>query len=99
MILRRALPEDAAPLAVAGLAAWRRGIGGRALLEAVENVVRNRGFPSVRLEVTAVSDGALALYRRRGFEVTWQGLQHDKVLETDLHKTHLRKTLADQRPG
>ena len=151
------MPEDAAPLAMVGVAAWRRGIGryvspeaharvtaalfeeflreavaeilvaevdgapvgfvateggedfvsdlwvspanegqgvGSALLEAVEDVVRNRGYPSVRLEVMTVNERALALYRRRGFEVTWQGVQYDKVLETDLHKTHMRKTLA-----
>ena len=155
-LVRKARPDDAAPLAVAGLAAWRRGIGpfvgpevharvtervfsdfiernladvlvaevagevvgfvateggkdyisdlwvspdhagkgvGSALLAAVEQMVRDRGFQAVEIEVMTENEPALRLYRRHGYAVTWQDMRYDQGLDMDLHKTHLRKLL------
>lgn len=44
-----------------------RGLGQR-LLEAGEELARERGFHSMELEVYAHNDAAIALYRRAGFE-------------------------------
>jgi ribosomal protein S18 acetylase RimI-like enzyme len=44
-----------------------RGLG-RRLLDAGEALARERGFPSMELEVYAHNDAAIALYRGSGFE-------------------------------
>jgi ribosomal protein S18 acetylase RimI-like enzyme len=44
-----------------------RGLG-RRLLDAGEKLARERGFPSLELEVYAHNDAAVALYRSVGFE-------------------------------
>lgn len=51
------------------VATSERGRGlGRRLLDAGEELARERGFPSMELEVYAHNDAAIALYRGAGFE-------------------------------
>lgn len=52
-----------------GVVADLRGLGhGRRLLEAYLAVGRRKGFERFRLDVSSDNDGAVALYRSRGFE-------------------------------
>jgi ribosomal protein S18 acetylase RimI-like enzyme len=68
-----------------------------ALLLAVEREVACAGFEAVTLEVLTANERAARLYRRWGYEVTWQGVKRDGILAIDLHKTATRKGLACAR--
>ncbi len=56
-------------LSVAVLPGWRRRGIGRALMDAVEQLARGRGFPIVRLEVGVRNDGAIEFYKRLGYKI------------------------------
>jgi len=66
---------------------------GSALLAALETVVLARGHEAARLQVMTGNTPARALYSRRGYVVTWQGLQWNPQLGIDIDKCHMKKPL------
>lgn len=69
-----------------------RGLGS-ALLDAQCEIVRGRGFETVRLQLLTGNQRAFRLYERHGFVVTWQGRQPDPHLGIEIDKTHMGKSL------
>jgi len=66
--LCRTVADEAELLTIAVASAQRRQGAGRALLECVVVLVRERGASSLFLEVADDNPAALALYRRSGFQ-------------------------------
>ena len=69
-----------------------RGIGS-ALLHAADEVVRARGFDTIRLQVLTANTRAIRLYERHGYAVTWQGRLYDRMLGIETDDTHMAKGL------
>ena len=69
-----------------------KGIGS-AMLDAMSNVIRARGFDTVTIEVLTGNTRALDLYRHLGYVTAWQGMRPDGVLRESVHKTGMVKAL------
>ncbi len=69
-----------------------KGIGS-ALLDAMTDVIRSRGFDTVTIEVLTDNTRALDLYRRLGYVTAWQGMRPDGHLREPVNKTGMVKAL------
>ncbi|MCA1404792.1 GNAT family N-acetyltransferase [Ensifer sp. IC3342] len=66
---------------------------GSALIGALETQIADRGYTDARIHVAAANERALQLYQHLGYRVLWRKVAFDPILETDLEKIHLSKTL------
>jgi diamine N-acetyltransferase len=60
-----------------------RGLG-RAALEAIVELIRSRGLPTLRLSVVQANEQALEFYRRNGFAETGEIQEGEVVMERQL---------------
>lgn len=78
--------------------AGERGRGlGRRLLDAGELLARERGFPSLELEVYAHNDAAMALYRSAGFEEFGDRYPELRSSGEAYEVVRMRKSIAKSR--
>ncbi|MFB9951029.1 GNAT family N-acetyltransferase [Rhizobium puerariae] len=70
-----------------------RGIG-RSLLLHLCDLIESEGLATVRLDTHARNSGAIRLYERCGFVITWRGLEYSDSMGVDLEKVHLEKALS-----
>jgi len=69
---------------------------GSTLVSTMEEIVVNRGYDTVEIEVLTANTRALQLYQHLGYGTVWQGTREDPFLCVNLHKTVLRKTVGEQ---
>ncbi|MBB4189821.1 GNAT family N-acetyltransferase [Sinorhizobium terangae] len=66
---------------------------GSALIAALEAQIAERGHTEARIHVAAANERALRLYQNLGYRQLWRKLDFDPILETDLEKIGLSKSL------
>lgn len=64
---------------------------GSALIKALEQVIRDRGYGDASIQVAAANKRALHLYRHLGYIEHWLRPEFDPILETRLKKVGLKK--------
>ncbi len=69
-----------------------KGIGS-ALVKALEEQFRKRGFSEATIRVAADNRRALGLYLNLGYSETWRGFAHDPILDVTLESVALAKPL------
>ncbi|MEP3438468.1 MAG: GNAT family N-acetyltransferase [Hoeflea sp.] len=69
-----------------------RGIG-TALLAEIEAGIRQRGYPSARLDTHAGNAGAIRLYKRQGYRVKSYFVTYSEALDQDIDKVEMIKEL------
>ncbi|MEI2296725.1 GNAT family N-acetyltransferase [Ensifer sp. MJa1] len=69
-----------------------KGVGS-ALVGALEQQFRARGFREATIRVSADNARALGLYLRLGYHERWRGFDHDPILGVTLEKIELAKSL------
>lgn len=67
-----------------------RGIG-TALLEAIETGIRQRGYPTARLDTHARNAGAIRLCKRLGYHVKTYFVTYSEPLDEDIDKVEMVK--------
>lgn len=70
----------------------RRGIGAR-LVEHFCAVIGNEGLRQARIATHQKNFSAIALYKRCGFDIVWQGMERDSIMGLELPKVRLKKLL------
>ncbi|MCY0094676.1 GNAT family N-acetyltransferase [Hoeflea ulvae] len=65
-----------------------RGIG-TAVLEAIEAGIRDRGYPTARLDTHARNAGAIKLYKRLGYRVKAYFVTYSDALDEDIDKVEM----------
>ncbi|ASY63870.1 acetyltransferase [Sinorhizobium sojae CCBAU 05684] len=66
---------------------------GSALIRALEAQIAGRGYAKAHIQVAALNERALQLYRHLGYREIWRKVLFDPILETDLEKIGLSKPL------
>ncbi|THK37520.1 GNAT family N-acetyltransferase [Ensifer sp. MPMI2T] len=66
---------------------------GSALIAALEAQIAERGYTQAQIHVAAANERALRLYQNLGYRQLWKKVAFDPVLETDLEKIGLSKSL------
>ncbi|MCZ4091951.1 GNAT family N-acetyltransferase [Sinorhizobium psoraleae] len=66
---------------------------GSALVAALEAQIAERGHTEARIHVAAANERALRLYQNLGYRQLWKKITFDPILETDLEKIGLSKSL------
>ncbi|TAY52903.1 GNAT family N-acetyltransferase [Rhizobium leguminosarum] len=74
-----------------------KGVGS-ALIAALEEQFRARGFAEATIRVSADNTRALGLYRHLGYHETWRGFDHDPILHAKLEKVSLAKAIRPYGP-
>ncbi|UHS56295.1 GNAT family N-acetyltransferase [Agrobacterium vaccinii] len=69
-----------------------KGVGS-ALIAALEEQFRARGFREATIRVSADNKRALGLYLHLGYRETWRGFDHDPILDVTLEKVALAKAI------
>lgn len=72
-----------------------KGVGS-ALVKALEEQFRRRGFTEATIRVSADNRRALGLYLHLGYSQTWRGFDHDPILDLTLEKIVLARPLEAQ---
>jgi len=67
---------------------------GSALITALEQVISDRGFADVTIQVAAANKRALSLYRHLGYVEQWRREELDPILGVSFEKVGPRKTLC-----
>jgi [ribosomal protein S18]-alanine N-acetyltransferase len=70
----------------------RRGIG-VALVEHFCAVMRDEGLRQARIATHQKNFSAIALYKRCGFAIVWQGMERDSIMQLEMPKVRLRRLL------
>lgn len=70
----------------------RRGIGG-AILEHFCALMRDEGLRQARIATHQKNFSAIAVYKRRGFAIVWQGMERDGMTALEMPKVRLRRSL------
>ncbi|WP_008197354.1 GNAT family N-acetyltransferase [Roseibium alexandrii] len=70
------------------------GLGaGSALLQTLETRLSAKGYRIAKIDVAAANARALSLYQHRGYEIDWQERRFDPILQIELDKIGLSKSL------
>lgn len=72
----------------------RQGLGS-ALLEVVENEIRDRGFESAALETHAKNREAVDFFQKHGYTVHWLTVTYNPKLDRDVQTIGLSKQLVE----
>ena len=75
-----------------------RGLG-TALLEAVEQEMREQGHVTARIETHARNEPAIAFFRARGYSVRWFSAAYNPRFDRDVETVGLAKQLAEEPAG
>lgn len=70
----------------------RRGIG-YTLVEYFCSLMRDEGLRQARIATHQKNFSAIALYKRCGFDIVWQGMEHDSIMQLEIPKVRLRRRL------
>ncbi|THF52289.1 GNAT family N-acetyltransferase [Allorhizobium terrae] len=70
----------------------RRGIGA-GLVQHFCAVMHSEGLRQARIATHQKNYSAIALYKRCGFDIVWQGMEHDSIMGLELPKVRLKKLL------
>lgn len=68
----------------------RRGIG-MALVEHFSEGIRSEGLRQARIATHQKNFAAIALYKRCGFNIAWQGMERDSILQLEIPRVRLRR--------
>ena len=71
---------------------FRRGVGS-ALLQALERIIRERGYDRAGISALSANERAIGLYRRQGYDVVKHEEVFDEALGEVVGKTYLQKRL------
>jgi ribosomal-protein-alanine N-acetyltransferase len=72
----------------------REGLGtGSALMCGLETLISAKGYRIAKIDVAAANARALELYQHLGYEIDWQARRFDPILQIELDKIGLFKTL------
>lgn len=66
---------------------------GSALIRALEAQIAGRGYAEAHIQVAALNERALQLYRHLGYREIWRKVLFDPILESNLEKIGLSKPL------
>lgn len=70
------------------------GMGaGSSLLGTLEMQIFDSGYGNANIDVAAANARALSLYQHRGYEIDWQERRFDPILQIELEKIGLSKSL------
>ncbi len=70
----------------------RRGIG-RALVQHFCVLMHEEGLRQARIATHQKNFSAIALYKRCGFDIVWQGMERDSIMQLEMPKVRLRRIL------
>ncbi|MBB4954223.1 ribosomal-protein-alanine N-acetyltransferase [Agrobacterium vitis] len=70
----------------------RRGIGS-ALLDRLCRMMLEEGQRQARIATHQKNFSAIALYQRCGFQIVWQGMERDAIMQLEMPRVRLRKML------
>lgn len=68
----------------------RRGIG-LALVEHFCMLIRGEGLRQARIATHQKNFAAIALYKRCSFDIAWQGMELDSILQMEIPRVRLRR--------
>lgn len=78
---------------------WQRRGLGTALMDTIENDIRDLGYDHAELETHVLNAGAITFYKTRGYAIKWLSTRYSPGLDRDVEKIGLEKAFGAMELG